>query len=138
MFGTRMAELIAPFRAVLSVYTSKNNVSWVLSDVLMVNHYLTLSGGMVTKRGTEKPSAKSTLANFKKVLQTIKELGITQLTILLKKAYGSKAHTPTTKNVSRLMTTTDFGLNHQVPIYNSTTLARSYVTPPYGSRGRRV
>lgn len=133
-----MAELVTPFRAVLSVYTSKNNVSWVLSDVLMMNHYLTLSGGMVTKRGTQKPSAKSTLSNFKKVLQSVKELGVTNLTILLKKAYGSKAHTPTTKNVFRLLSTTDFGLNQQVPIYNSTTVARSFVKPPYGSRGRRV
>ena len=126
-----------PFRGILSVYTSKNNVSWVLSDVTMSNIYFKVTGGMVSKRGTEKNSSKFIIKNFEKIQQIIKELSFTRMIIYLKKAYGTKAHSATTKGLLKLLSTTDLGMG-QIPIYNNTTVARSYVRPKGGRRGRRV
>ena len=49
------------FKVVLHVYCTKNNVSWVLSDITRSNIFYKRTGGNATKRGYLKNSQKVSL-----------------------------------------------------------------------------
>jgi len=127
------------FRAVLNIFTSKNNVGFVLTDVSQSQIYFKATGGGATKRGTEKNMSKTVIKNLGKVEKAIEELKVDALTIFVSKAHGTMGHLPTTKNTVKLVTTKQWNMAQTVKVYNSTK-RKEGKDPRWagGRRGRRV
>jgi ribosomal protein S11 len=126
------------FKAILSVYTTKNNVHWVLTDIFKKTCLFKRSGGMVCKRGCEKNSQKVAIVNLEKVTEVVKKLRVDLLIIHLRNATTIKRHTMTYNAVLKLL------LSLKIPnvtvfsnICNRTRVAISVTKQKYGRRGRR-
>jgi ribosomal protein S11 len=125
------------FRAILNVYATKNNVSWVLTDVTGANIFFKKSGGMICKRGSDKNSSKTTLKNFEEVIEVVKTLKIDYLTFQLKSGFGTKKSPAITKSVFKLLSLFR-DIDKYSDIVDSTTRAISKMRLKGGKRGRRV
>lgn len=92
------------FKAILNIYVTKNNVSWVLTDVTRTNLFYKITGGNICKRGTDKDSSKTTLKNFETIIQCCMDLGINYLIFRVNTGFGLKRHLKNTKNIIKLLT----------------------------------
>ena len=127
------------FKAVLSIYSTKNNVFFVLTDVTLKNIFLKRSGGMQCKRGTDKNSQKVALKNLDQVINAIENLKIDFLLLRLRSGVRNKKHSVTNKAVEKLCTTLKIkSCVIYDSIINSTKVAISTVRMKGGRRGRRT
>lgn len=134
---TEVKENVA-FRTILSVYTSKNNIIFVVTDVLGQVLYR-ISGGQATRRGTEKNMTKCLIRNLEYVATVLADLGTDHLEIRIKKAFGKKGHGPTTKGAVKMLSTYAWPPRIQgVLVTNSTSRLEGVPPKQYGSRGRKV
>ena len=128
-----------PFRGNLNIWTSKNNVQSVLTVVTNSLVYYKTTGVTIAKRGTEKNMAKIMSKNLERVQKALGDIGITHLTIFVRKAFSNMGHTPTTKNAVKLAATYQWEMAEPVKLYNSTRRCEGVIPrPPGGRRGRRV
>lgn len=91
------------FKAVLNIYVTKNNVSWVLTDVTRANLFYKITGGNICKRGTDKDSSKTTMKNFETMIHCCEELSINHLTFRVNVGFGMKKSTKNTKNLLKIL-----------------------------------
>lgn len=126
------------FKGCLNIYTSKNNVHYVLTDITRSQIYLKLTGGQAEKkvRGCEKNSLKHSTANLYKVIEFIKNIGMDQVYVYLKKAYSVRGHAGTLKSIQKLITTTGSTLFYS-EIFNDTPVVKTKLSPKGGRRGRK-
>lgn len=92
-----------PFKVVLNVYVTKNNVSWVLTDCTRANLFYKITGGNICKRGTDKDSSKTTLKNFETIIKCCEELKVDYITFHLNTGFGTKKHVKNTKDLIKLL-----------------------------------
>lgn len=91
------------FKALLNVYVTKNNVSWVLTDVFGANLFYKITGGSICKRGTDKDSSKTTIKNFETMIKCCEELKIDHLIVHLNTGYSTKKSPKNTKNLIKIL-----------------------------------
>lgn len=127
------------FRAIINVYVTKNNVSWVLTDVTRNNIFFKITGGQICKRGTDKNTSKTTLKNFETVIKNCKDLNINHVTFYVNTGFATKKHIGLTKNLVKLiMLFKDPALEKYEEIFNCRKPPVSTVRIKGGRRGRRV
>ena len=127
------------FKVYLNVFTSKNNISWVITDVTRKQVYHKISGGHSTKRGYLKNSQKVALKNFQLVVEALLNLNVDYVFCTLKSAFGTKKHLPTTRAALRILET--LKKNDLLKVYdqviNTSSRNVSVTRPKGGRRGRR-
>ena len=130
------------FKVCLHVYCTKNNISWVITDITKKQIYFKKTGGMGTKRGYLKNSQKVGLKNFEEVLEALRNIKADYVFCYIKHGFGTKKHLPTFKSALNILDTlkkTEIVCNKYV--VNSTKKAVSQVRLKGGSKpyysGRR-
>ena len=126
------------FKVYLNVFVSKNNISWVVTDVTRKQIYYKISGGYTTKKGYLRNSQKVALKNLQSVTEILTNLKVDYVFCAVKSAYGTKKHLPTTRSVLKLLEslkTSGFTVFDHV--INTTARNVSYTRPQGGKKGRR-
>lgn len=126
------------FKVYLNVFVSKNNISWVVTDVTRKQIYYKISGGYTTKKGYLRNSQKVALKNLQSVTEILTNLKVDYVFCAVKSAYGTKKHVPTTRSVLRLLESLKTnGFTVFDHVINTTARNVSYTRPQGGKKGRR-
>lgn len=126
------------FKVYLNVFTSKNNISWVITDVTRKQIYYKISGGCTTKKGYLRNSQKVALKNLQTITEILTNLKVDYIFCTVKSAFGTKKHLPTTRSVIKLLESLkSSGFNVYDHVINTSARNVSYTRPQGGKKGRR-
>lgn len=125
------------FKIKVKVYVTKNNVSWVITDILDQVIYKK-TGGMTTKRGYLKNSQKVSVKNFSELFNVIKELKADYIYYSFTHGFGNKKSVSTMKSVTQIVEGFKNTFTNQCPVLiNKTSRRISTIRLQGGRRGRR-
>lgn len=131
---------LGKFKVVLSVYCTKNNICWLITDVTKTQIFYKISGGYTTKRGYLKNSQKTCLQNFELVLEALENLKANYIFCHLNTGIGTKKHPSTSKAVLKILDGFKFN-NTDYKIFPSIINTTPHIITPIrlkgGKRGRR-
>lgn len=130
------AHLHSEFCIKLFAYSTKNNVMFLLTDMMDNIFYKKTGGNQVKKGGSLKNSQKVAQKNFEDIVSVIQDVKAKYIQPVVNKGFGTKKHNGTAKAVQKILESFDPKDITIEPILNATPTNWSYLRLT-NKRGRR-
>ena len=128
-----MAERVG----VAHIYASHNNTIITVTDITGAETFAKASGGMVVRSDRDESSPYAAMKAAEKVVESLKEKGITSIIVKVRAPGGNRNHTPGPGAQAAIRAFARAGMKI-VRIEDATQIPHDTTRKPGGKRGRRV